>query len=340
MYKYSLDKSSKKFVCPACGKKRFVKYVDNETNSYLEDGSGRCDRERSCGYSKLPNNNSVISEFITPIIKRKASTIQSDYLKLCHKNFHENNLIQFLENYFTKEEIQSVIQKYRLGTSKHWNGAATIFWQINPQNEVMTGKIMQYDVKTGKRIKVPKDRIQWVHKLLKLEDFELQQCLFGLHLINGSTKREIAIVESEKTAFIMSLFLPNYVWMATGGKGNFNLKMLLPIKGYSILAYPDKSEFDDWNKTALQLQKVGFKINCSRFIEDKDVPDGTDLADIYLESRTNNNPVTTQKQLTKTEIEINRLVKINPEIINLIRTFELLENEHNEIIKSFPFQLS
>ena len=332
MYKYSLDKSSKKFVCPACGKKRFVKYVDNETNFYLEDGSGRCDRKSSCGYSKLPNKNSVISEFITPIIKRKASTIQFDYLKLCNKNFHENNLIQFLENYFTKEEIQLGITKYRLGTSKHWNGAATIFWQINPQNEVMTGKIMQYDAKTGKRVKEPEPLFQWVHKLLKLEDFELQQCLFGLHLINEFTKKEIAIVESEKTAFIMSLFLPNYIWMSTGGKENFNLKMLLPIKDYTILAYPDKSEYDDWNKTALKLQKQGFKIKCSRFIENKDIPDGTDLADIYLESRTNNNPVKAQKKTTKTEIEVSRLAQINLEIINLIRTFDLLDNEHNGIL--------
>lgn len=331
MYKYSLDKSSKKFVCPACGKKRFVKYVDNETNSYLEDGSGRCDRESSCKYHKSPGKNSVISEFVTPIITRKASTIQSDYLKLCNKNFHENNLIQFLENYFPKEEIQLGIAKYRLGTSKHWDGAATIFWQINPQNEVMTGKIMDYDIKTGKRIKVPKDRIQWVHKLLKLEGFVLQQCLFGLHLVNDSTIKKIAIVEAEKTAFIMSLFLPNYIWMSTGGKKLFNKKMLLPIKDYTILAYPDKSEFDDWNKIASELQKQGFKIKCSRFIEDKDVPDGTDLADIYLESRTNNNPVKAQKQLTKTEIEVNRLAKINPEITNLIRTFDLLDNEHNEI---------
>jgi hypothetical protein len=332
MYKYSLDKSSKKFVCPACGKKRFVKYVDNETNSFLEDGSGRCDRESSCKYQKTPHETSVISEFVTPKITRKASTIQSDYLKLCNKNFHENNLIQFLENYFTKEEIQLGITKYRLGNSKHWNGAATIFWQINPQYEVMTGKIMQYDVKTGKRVKEPKPLFQWVHKLLKLEDFVLLQCLFGLHLVNHSTKKEIAIVESEKTAFIMSLFLPNYVWMSTGGKKNFNLKMLLPIKEYTILAYPDKSEYDDWNKTAIELQKLGFKINCSRFVEDKNVPDGTDLADIYLESRTNNNPVKVQKQLTKTEIELNRLAKINPEIINLIRTFDLLDNEHNEIV--------
>ena len=159
----------------------------------------------------------------------------------------------------------------------------------------------------------------------------LQQCLFGLHLINESSKKGIAIVESEKTALMMSLFLPNYIWMATGGKGNFNKKMLLPIKGYTILVYPDKSEFNDWNKIVLELQKEGFKINCSLYIEDEDVADGTDLADVYFESRTNNNPVKAQKKLTKTEIEVSRLAQINPEIINLIRTFDLLDNEHNEI---------
>ena len=98
------------------------------------------------------------------------------------------------------------------------------------------------------------------------------------------------------------------------------------------MAYPDKSEFNDWNKTTLEIQNDGFKISCSRFIEDKEVPAGTDLADIYLESRNRGNSIKTQKQLTKTEIEINRLAKINPEIINLIRTFDLLDNEHNDFV--------
>lgn len=330
MYKFSLDKSSKKFLCPNCLKKSFVRYVDNETTYYLETQFGRCDKESSCKYHRYPNKNQVISEFVAPIIKRPASTLQSIFLDLCSKNFDENNLIQFLESYFSEEEIQLVITKYRLGTSKCWKGS-TVFWQIDSQNQIMAGKVMLFDSKTGKRIKAPYNHIQWVHKLLKLESFELQQCLFGLHLTTDSTIKKIIIVEAEKTALIMSLFLPNYIWVATGGKGNFSKKMLLPIKKFSILVYPDKSEFDDWNKTALQLQKEGFKIKCSRFIEDKDVPEGTDLADIYIESRNNTNTVNTQKRLSKTEIEVNRLAIINPEIINLIRTFDLLDNEHNEI---------
>lgn len=324
MYKYSLDKSSKKFVCPACGKKTFVKYINVEDSSYLEDKFGRCDRQSNCQYRLSPKQNSVVSGFVRPIIIKQASTLQSDLIVQCGRNFKQNNFIQFLKLYFSEAEIQSVILKYLLGTSSHWEGS-TVFWQINSQNKIMTGKVMLFDVKTGKRIKVPFNHITWVHSLLKLNDYVLQQCLFGLHLINESTKKQIAIVESEKTALIMSLFLPDYIWIATGSKSNFKKGMLLPIKGYTILAYPDKSEFNDWNKTTLELQNDGFKISCSRFIEDKEVPAGTDLADIYLESRTNNNPVKSHKQLTKTEIEVTRLAKINPEIINLIRSFDLFK---------------
>lgn len=58
---YTFDKSSKKFVCPNCNKKRFVRFVNTETNNYLEDIYGRCDSETSCGYFVKPNiDNSKI----------------------------------------------------------------------------------------------------------------------------------------------------------------------------------------------------------------------------------------------------------------------------------------
>ena len=254
MYKYSLDKSSKKFVCPSCGTKSFVKYINVEDNSYLEDKYGRCDRESSCKYHQHSQQNSVISEFVAPLIIRKASTIQSDFLELCNKNFEENNFIQFLKIYFSEDEVQSVINEYGLGTASHWKGS-TVFWQINQKEEIQAGKVMLFDAKLGKRVKKPYNHVHWVHKLLKLKDFVLQQCLFGLHIINESKKKGFAIVEAEKTAVMMRLFLPEYIWMATGSKGNFNKKMLLPLKNHTVLAYPDKSEFADWNKIALELQK-------------------------------------------------------------------------------------
>ncbi|WP_372938062.1 DUF6371 domain-containing protein [Seonamhaeicola sp.] len=40
----------------------------------------------------------------------------------------------------------------------------------------------------------------------------------------------MAIVESEKTAIIMSMFLPDFIWLATGSKGNFKYELLELLK--------------------------------------------------------------------------------------------------------------
>ena len=53
-FKYSLDQSSKKFLCPNCNKKTFVKYIETETGNFLTDQFGRCDRANSCNYHKVP----------------------------------------------------------------------------------------------------------------------------------------------------------------------------------------------------------------------------------------------------------------------------------------------
>lgn len=328
MYKYSLDKSSKKFVCPNCNKKTFVRYVDNETTHYLEQQYGRCDRESSCKYHVSPKHSDYTPTPSESKPKREKSTIPKTEIIKHGWNFKKNNLIQFLRNHFSNEEIKSTILKYLIGTSDYWNGS-TIFWQVNQYEEILTGKIMLFEVDSGKRVKKPYNHINWMHRILKISDYELQQCLFGLHLINEHKEQTIALVESEKTAIIMSLFLPDYIWIATGSKGNFKKELLEPIKDFLIIAYPDKSEYEDWNRKSGQLRQEGFTIKCSDYIEKQDVPEGTDLADIYFQSKIKK---TVQKQLTKTEIEVNRLAKINPTIINLIRTFDLLDNEHNEIM--------
>ena len=324
MYRYSLDKSSKKFTCPNCQKKTFVKYFDNEERHYLDSTIGRCDRESNCKYHKSPSEKNYT---ITPVetIKKARSLVDEIEVTSLIKDFKCNNFIQFLKKHFTNEKIKESILKYSLGTSSHWNGA-TVFWQIDHQQKVRTGKVMLFDINNGKRIKEPYPHINWMHKILKLQDYELKQCLFGLHLINQYKRQTIAIVESEKTAIMMSMFAPEYLWLATGSKTNFKNELLEPIKNYKIIAFPDKSEFNDWSKKTNELQKNGFEIKCSRLIEDKDVENGYDLADHYIDKKT------TTIKYTNTENEVKNLAKKNPVILSLIKTFDLVDKYFNDFI--------
>ena len=196
-------------------------------------------------------------------------------------HYDKNNFIKALKKYFPDQDLEAKAKAYGIGTSKHWQGA-TIFFQ-DTGTEIRGGKVMLYDEVTAKRVKPDDPSVSyfnWLHKILKLEPYNLVQCLFGLHLIKDNTK-PIAVVESEKTAFIMSLVDDNFIWVATGGKGNFKKEMLLPLKGKKVYAFPDAGEFKTWKEKALGLELYGVSIEVSEELET--YPIGTDLADIELE---------------------------------------------------------
>lgn len=338
-FNYSLDKSSKKFTCPSCGKKRFVRYNNQITNEYLEEAYGRCDRETNCGYHNNPKQNeciaivniekiNIIPDFIDPLLVKQSL-----------KKYCNNNFAKFLHKHFAKGEVENCIARFNIGTSKHWEGA-TIFWQINQTQKVHTGKIILFDENAGKRVKNPFPHINWVHKKINKDKYNLKQCLFGLHQLKNSIAlplqyncNTIAIVESEKTAIIMSLFIPEYLWMATGSKQNLKLQLLEPIKKENIVVYPDKGEFEDWNKKVIELQKLGFKIKCSSIVEKSKFETGTDLADVYFAMKNNASKNKVEIVLSETEKKIQRLSKINPSIISLIETFDLIDEKGNGIRK-------
>ena len=290
-YRYTLDKSSKKFVCPTCSRKSFVKYFNYETDSYLTDDYGRCDRETNCGYHKAPSkgskyfNNNLVNAIIT---RETPSKVTPSYhpIELLDKMYVENsqidNLTEYLKSKFSNEEVFYAMQNYFIvGTNCTWNNS-TAFWQIDEHQKIHACKIMLYDRNTGKRIKKPYNHINWLHKAINVIDFNLCQCLFGLHRITEDIEKTIAIVESEKTAIVMSIFLPDYIWIATGSKQNLKLDLLKPIKKRNIVLFPDKGEYLNWLKKANELNTIGFKIAVSELIEQTDFKNGFDLADYYF----------------------------------------------------------
>ena len=74
-YKYILEPTSKKHVCPSCNKKRFVRYININAKEYLPEMYGRCDREANCSYHINPyttgfegEKTNVFSKLRTPLI--------------------------------------------------------------------------------------------------------------------------------------------------------------------------------------------------------------------------------------------------------------------------------
>lgn len=355
-YKYTLDKTSKKFICPNCHKKSLVLYMDTETDNYLVDDFGRCDRETNCGYHKAPpkgrkyflipflsfknisdkavqltdingfkfivpksqileqqENGCWVSEWflknsIVSYIGNQSKYLNNDEVVLVNTfierdkppdlvpSFHSlellnemyfekpqiDNLTTFLQRHFSQHEVFEVIQNYFITGVGHFWKNSTGFWQIDEKNKIHACKVMLYDESTGKRIKKPYNHINWLHKAFKDSEFELSQCLFGLHLINEDYEKTVAIVESEKTAIIMSILMPDFIWIATGSKQNLKYELFKPIKKRNIVLFPDKGEYSYWLKKATELNEIGFKISISELIEQTNFDNGFDLVDFYL----------------------------------------------------------
>jgi hypothetical protein len=159
-----------------------------------------------------------------------------------------------------------------------------VFWQIDTQGKVRTGKIMLYSPTTGKRVKNLELPVYWVHKALKQPEFELRQCLFGEHLLIDKTK-PVAIVESEKTAVIASVYLPQFVWVAVGSLTNLNAEKCSILKGRTVTLFPDLNGFDKWNNKAKELSHLA-NFTVSDLLERKateaEKKQGFDLADYLI----------------------------------------------------------
>jgi len=282
-FRYTLEKYKglkSRFVCPQCEQKNiFTRYIDIETGQYLNNDVGRCNREENCGYHYKPNEYFKENNISKPetTIKRieKRPEPQASFIPLSetNNNYKSNHLYTFLINQFDKQRVNEVMKLYNIGSSNKWH-KSTVFYQFDKYKKCRTGKIMQYNPNTGKRIKEPYNRISWIHTTYKA--FNLKQCLFGEHLINYFDNTPIGIVESEKTALIMAIEQPEFIWLATGGLSNLSKAKLTGLGFRKIVLFPDSGCALKWKEKV----KENAKIVVSEEFEKH--PKGTDLADIIL----------------------------------------------------------
>jgi hypothetical protein len=301
MHQYQLQRYSganSKHRCPQCQNRRktLSLYIDAQTNQLINPNVGRCDREVKCGYHYTPKqyfaDNSIayndvrkaipkfpvaISHTPIAIQEHPPSTIADDVFKRSLSRYEQNNLVEFLKFRFGNTVTDELIAKYFIGTAKHWHGA-TVFWQVDINGNVRTGKVMLYNPTDAKRVKQPFNHITWVHTLLRKRyetldiRFEtggnngaknlnaqisildtVKQCFFGEHLLRDTTK-PVALVESEKTALIASIMMPSYTWIATGGLSNLTSQKCTVLQGRKVYLYPDVNAFDAWQVKAHELK--------------------------------------------------------------------------------------
>jgi hypothetical protein len=301
-----------RYLCPApnCGKgKTFSRYIDTETGAHIHTTVGRCNRESNCAHHYTPkqyfedNNISLdTSKEYSPrpvkIKSKPVSFIPVEIFKasLNTKALNSNHFVNYLINLFGIEIASQLVSDYFIASSKRWLGATT-FWQIDLQGNIRTGKIMLYNPTTGKRIKEPFNHIHWAHKALKQPKFGLNQCFFGEHLINEVDKsgklKPVAIVESEKTAVIASVYLPQFIWLAAGSLNNLKADKCNILKGRTVTLFPDLSKpkqsdlstFEKWSNKAKELSHLAI-FTVSELLELKaneaERKQGLDLADYLI----------------------------------------------------------
>lgn len=307
-YRFTLKKCNgrTKLRCPSCGQAyTLVPYVDILNKIDFPDEVGRCDREDHCGYHYTPKKffadnpdakkllydekaeceTKHIPQDVTPKPPRPPSYIDTGIMRRSMHAYEINTFVNFLHTLFDETTVATLTARYNIGTVRTIYGA-TVFWQVDMQGLVHAGKVMLYNPEDGHRVKDKTKRsTTWAHSILRIHDFNLEQCFFGEHLLTDCTK-PVAIVESEKTAIIASASFPSFIWIASGGKsGCFNKRMRI-LTGRNVVLYPDLKATEEWQAKAQQMRRIGISVEVSTYLEDvaseEERDAGLDIADYIV----------------------------------------------------------
>ncbi len=321
--RYSLEKykgRSTRYHCPQCHQRTFTRYIDKHTNKHLSEYTGRCNRVEKCAYHFTPKmyfekNGYEPDDFKIPPPKTKPiikppSCIDKKLMLASLTNYHQNNFAIGLTKYFPEHLVLEVLQKYYVGTAK---GNKTIFWQVNRERQVRTGKVMLYNSATIKRV----GYINWVHHINKQKDFNLKQVFFGAHLLIDKI-RPVAIAEGEKNAIFGALYYPQYNWIAVGSIEMLNVRKLNDLKDYQVTLFPDKGKaFEKWSKIA---ESACFDVHVNNVLENTYLNEGDDIADLVISIKKEQYQ-TSPNVLNKEFLKKNPYMKLLVEKLDLIIEF-------------------
>ena len=318
--------------CPSCNKKQcFTRYIDTTGAIQFPTHVGRCDHENSCGYHYTPRQyfedtpsvavNNGQNAKVPKVPRTKVPEIEPYFfdavlMARTEKAYDTQALCIFLSGILGMERTTTQMKLYHAGTSRD---DSTAFWQVDFNGQIRTCKIIRYDRGTGHRLKAPEHHPYWLHTMMKIDKQRIRQCFFGEHLINKEENRgkPVAIVESEKTAIVASLYIRDFVWIATGGSnGMFNRADLNVLRSRKVILVPDLGMYDSWHDKAITLTRLGIDASVYDFLEknasEADNKAGLDIADFLLQQRFHTGTTIGAKETVNGTIEDKRHYR-NPE---------------------------
>lgn len=262
LYKYHLEKyagRSTRHKCPACGRVQSFSYYVDENNRPAGPEFGRCNHT-GCGYFLYPSGIAATSPDVPTKTAPPPPPIYytKDEVKRYRAAEMDNALSRFLsQRFFDIDRLKSVFRDYCVGSTED----GIIFWQIDENKQIHRGKVMWYN-NNGHRLKLTRPdgseygKVQMMWKYLNHDrDREPEMCYFGQHLVTIYPNKPIGIVESEKTAIVMSYLYPDFIWVATLSLNNFQsyrLNFLEHCKR-AIVVFPDADGFDLWQEKAASI---------------------------------------------------------------------------------------
>jgi hypothetical protein len=329
------------FTCEAAGDP--VKFIMQHERLSFPDAI------RWLGRKYLIETDNVPVDYVPPPPKPKPPplpmlTLPMSLVTQRERDYNRDNLVRWITTGINwdaaqRHRIPYMLAAYHIGhsraisdyKSRPWGIARhdfTIFWEIDDQQRVRTGKMMKYrpdghrdreafynfDFIHASLARPRIKRDQWGNALTEMvteadgtqheepiycqpyghiydeERQRIEHCLFGLHLIDTYGRQAtVNIVESEKTALLMSIAYGNHqleVWMACGGESNLTRERLAPIinRRRRIVLYPDRDGIEKWQQKA---REIGYDLltvdttPVTKWWQESDGPKA-DIADVVI----------------------------------------------------------
>ena len=218
----------------------------------------------------------------------------SSYLKEQH-NITDQFLQQKMDEYKIIECTGNYWIIYEDRREKLMQETYLLYFYMSVTNEIRAIEKIHYD--GFKRSKNRSNEIlnKQLHYFARLNyninTTEINWCLFGEHLLNQFPEKPIIVVEGVKTAFGMSLFYPQFNWLATGSANrliHLNFKTDHTVKFLPDAGFVNgKSYCEIWQHKIKKMYGVYFRYYVHDFNYDcstDEIKDGCDILDIQLKN--------------------------------------------------------